>query len=381
MRIKRGLLLAMFVCSFARGVDLEEELGTRGIGLVPQILNRVDVLKKEVRQSDAVFGKIFLSNVGSYTLLENLVADIEITGTNVLLDLSGKSLVGCISISGSGVVVKNGAVAPLPPYMTSSHSNAAITVHEGSANVLLKLCHIVCSDSVLTGTLFDLVLSDTVNITYEQVGTGTVFDSMPGRSGIEVRGDIVNVFDCSVIPGSSATTTTTHAESGGHGIILSGAAHKVRVKDCITLTGNGGNATDGNGGDAGTGIYVKDSANHIEITQCTIFETGDGGNGSVAGGNGGHGVHIESTAEDIGLHACRIRNTGNGGSPGGLGGKAILDEVTTAGKHSIIFSNFAHNISNAVKFDLQGGGTEDGISSPNPPDGTVLNSFANIYVS
>lgn len=380
MRMKLGLI-ALAISQIASGMDEDMLLVTRGFGLVPRILSRVDVLKKEIKNSDAVLGKITLSEIGSYTPLENLVADIEITGTNVLLDLAGRSVIGTINISGSGVVVKNGAVAPLAPHVLSNGSNAAIKVGPTAANVLLKVCHVVCADSVLTGTLYDVVLSDTTNITYSLVGTGTVFDSMPGRSGIEVQGYIVNVFDCSTIPGASAATTTTNADTGGHGIVLSGTANKVRVKDCITISGKGGDAADGVGGNAGNGIYIKDNASHVEITQSTIFETGAGGDGSTTGGNGGNGIQIDSTASDVEVHNCRIRNTGAGGSPGGAGGKAILDSVTTAGNYSMIFCNFAHNIANAVKFDLQGGGTEDGISSPNPPDGTVLNPYANVYVS
>lgn len=379
-RAMRILICVLAVLFSATVIGMEDELITRGFGLIPEIIQKVDVLKKGLSSSDIVDGTITLASVGGYCPLSNLVADIEITGTNVTLDLAGRSIIGTITISGSAVVVKNGAVTSIAP-LNSDKAGAAITVHANAANVLVKRCHIVCADSILTGTVFDLVLSDTVTETYELVGTGTVFDSMPGRSGIEVSGQIVNVFDCSVIPGASASTTTTHAEDGGHAIILSGSANKVRVLDCIMITGDGGDAADGNGGNAGYGIYVKDTATHAEICHCTVFETGAGGDGSSSGGSGGHGIRIESTAVDIGVHHCRIRNTGLGGSPGGAAGKAILDSVTTSGAYSIVFSNFAHNIANTIKYDLRSTGTEEGIASPNPPDGTVLNSLANIYIS
>ena len=377
MRIVVCVVAALFS---ATAIGMEDELIMRGFGLVPQIIQRIDVLNKGLSSSDIKDGKITLTSVGGYSPLSNLVADIEITGTNVTLDLAGRCIIGTITISGSAVVVKKGVVAPRAP-LNSDKAGAAITVHANAENVLVKRCHIMCADSVLTGTLFDLVLSDTVNNIYELVGTGTVFDSMPGRSGIEVSGQIVNVFDCSIVPGASPSTTTTHADDGGHAIILSGSADKVRVLDCIMITGDGGDATDGDGGNGGNGIYVKDTATHAEISHCTIFGTGAGGDGSRNGGNGGHGIRIESTAIDIGIHNCRIRNTGLGGSSGGIGGKAVLDAVATAGAYSMVFSNFAHNIANTIKYDLRATGTEEGIVSPNPPDGTVLNSFANVYVS
>ena len=377
MRMKLGLLM-LGISAIAIGMD-EAELVTRGFGLVPQILQRVDVLKKQISSSDAVFGKLTLNTVGTYSPLTNLVADIVITGTNVTLDLAGRSLVGSVTISGSAIVVKNGAITPRAPF-NRDNTEAAITVHQNATNVLIKRCHVQCTDSILTGSIFEIVLTDTTNIVYEQIITGSVFESMPGRSGIEVSGNVVSVFDCSIVPGASASTSTINAEAGGHGVLLSGNANKVRVLDCIMISGDGGDAASGEGGDAGNGIYVKDTVNHAEISRCTLFGTGAGGDGSSAGGDGGHGVRIESTTDDIGVHDCRIRNTGVAGSPSGTAGKAVLDEVTTAGKYSMVFSNFAHNIANAVKFDLRGTGTEGGISTPNPPDGTVLNPFANVYV-
>ncbi len=351
------------------------------IGLIPQIIDKIGVLEKGMTQSDVVDGKITLSTTGSFIPLSNLVADIVITGTNVTLNLDGRTVIGSIDVSGSIVIIKNGAVYAPTPVNLDFANTPAVYVRDGATNVLLKHFHVECADSVLTGTLFDLVPTDTTLTAYELVGTGTVFDAVPGRTAIDVQGKVVSLFDCSVSSGSAANSTNADASDGGHAIVVRGNANKVRLRDCIMITGNGGNSATGAAGNGGNGISIADTANHIELDDCTVFETGYGGNGVTIGGNGGHGIEISSTAIDAGVHDCRIRNTGAGGSPNGLGGKAILDAVTTAGAYSMVFSNFAHNISNEIKFDLRGTGTEEGIASPNPPDGTVLNPYANVFVS
>lgn len=358
----------------------------RGFGLVPQIIQTIDVLDTGLRQTDVVqlptevHGKITLSSVGSYKPLTNLVTDIEITGTNVTLDLGGRTIVGTIDISGSVVVVKNGAVLAPTPLNVELANKPAVRVQDGAQSVLLKHFHVECYDSSLTGTVYELVMTDTVEETYSLIGTGTVMDNVPGRTAIEVLGKVVSLFDCSISSGSAAHSTDADAADGGHAIVVGGNANKVRLRDCIMITGNGGDSSSGAASNGGSGIQIKETANHIELDDCTVFETGAGGDGSTAGGNGGNGIQIASTAIDIGVRGCRIRNTGAGGSPGGLGGKAIVDAVTTAGAYSIVFRNFAHNIANTIKFDLRGTGTEEGIASPNPPNGTSLNPFANVYV-
>ena len=47
---------------------------------------------------------------------------------------------------------------------------------------------------------------------------------MVSITGVEVSGQIVNVFDCSVVPGAGANTTAANAQDGGHAIVLSGNA-------------------------------------------------------------------------------------------------------------------------------------------------------------
>ena len=98
-------------------------------------------------------------------------------------------------------------------------------------------------------------------------------------------------------------------------------------------------------------------------------------------------MYVESNADDTELRMCRISGTGAGGGGGtaGVPGKAVFDLVTTSANLSAILSNFAHNISNPTKFDIQApslaGGPETGVMTPNPPTSTVINSFANVYSS
>lgn len=386
--MKQYVLMALIAIAPVQALsDLElfEAMGVTDqeitrIGLIPQIIEKIGVLNKGLSQSDVVDGQIILDSVGSYVPLTNLVADIVITGTNVTLNLDGRSVIGTLDISGSIVVIKNGAFYAPTPLNVDSANTPAVFVAPGANSVLLKHFHVECADSQLTGTLFELVPTDTTLSEYELVGTGTVFDAVSGRDGIAVCGKVVSLFDCSISSGSAAHSDESNAADGGHAIMIGDIANKVRVKECTIITGNGGNSNSGAGGNGGNGIFVKDTANHIEVDSCTVFETGVGGDG-ITGGDGGHGISIESSAVDVGVHGCRIRNTGAGGSPGGGGGKAVLDMVTTAGAQSIIFGNFAHNIANPLKFDLRGLGIEQGIKSPNPPDGTVLNSYANVFVS
>ena len=335
---------------------------TRGLALVPKIKAKTDTLKIGLDQNNSIDGVITIGDTGSYCINDNIVSDIVITGTNVLIDINGKSIVGTIHTSASASVIKNGAIVPLAPRTAAQAATPAIFVHKNAKNVLIKRCHIECYDSSLSDTTIEAT-------------------ALAGRSGIEVQGDTVNIYDCSLVAGSAADTTQANAQDGGTAIILSGSASQIRILDCIMLTGNGGTATNDDGGNGGHGIHVKDTVSHVEIAECTIFGTGHGGDGDSTGGDGGHGIQIDSTAVDVGVHHSRIRNTGAGGSPSGVGGKAVLDSVTTSGAVSVLFSNFAHNISNAIKFDLAGTGTEKGILSPNPPTGVVINSFANVYVS
>ncbi len=60
---------------------------------------------------------------------------------------------------------------------------------------------------------------------------------------------------------------------------------------------------------------------------------------------------------------------------------AIDDNVIITADFSLIYSNFAHNIANTIKYDLQAMGVESGVALPNPPTATVINPYANVYAS
>ncbi len=370
MRAKIGLWLVVLAigCGQLHGEDIfdesddVQELILRGQGLINRIKEKTDTLKIRLSQDDVIEGKITLNDTGSYILLDNIISDIEINGVNISLDLSGKSVIGTLKITGNATVVEHGAFVELPPLLAEVAAVPAIHITNTAQNVVLRHCFIKCNDSIsVTG------------------------DPVAGRNAVEVAGRVVKIFDCSILAGASASltdtlsmNTTATAADGGTCIVLSGSAEKVRVIDCVMASGNAGSSLYGDGGNGGHGISIKDTVSHVEIRNCTVFQTGSGG---TPNGSGGHGVIIASDVIDAVVYDCHIRNTGNGAAPGGVGGKAVQDAVTTAGSVSILYRNFAHNIANALKFDVQGTGVEKGILSPNPPDATVINPFANVYVS
>ena len=130
-----------------------------------------------------------------------------------------------------------------------------------------------------------------------------------------------------------------------------------------------------------------EAATDVEIDGCIIMATGVGGDGDTSRGDGGNGIRVISSCVDVAIHDCIIRNTGDRGgglAPGGVAGKAIFDSVTTVGSLSVFLRNFAHNIANALKYDFQGGGIENGTLVTNPPDNTFRsekNQFTNAYMS
>lgn len=354
----------LFNLSQSKFTELYEFI-TRG-GVVFDILDKTnaiktktDTLKISLSQDlvDPISNSIILDTTGTYILVDNIFADFAITGTNVTLDLAGKSIIGTVNVSGSTTIIKNGAIVALPPFTPAYATAAALTIGATGTMVRVKECHINCFSSVQVIPGFDQVI--------------------PGRNAIEISGAVVDIVSCSIGAGTSASTTTTTAGDGGTAILIDGLANKVRIFDCIMVSGNGGTAAVGNGGNGGHGIHIKDNASLIEIRDCSIFEMGNGG---TPNGNGGHGILIESGVLGVGVYGCTIRNTGIGDGAG-VGGKAIWDMVTDPTGHSIIYRNVAYYIANSLKFDLQGAGIEKGVSSPTPPDGTVLNPLANIYFS
>lgn len=370
------LLFGIFFLSFFSLVrsedlfaDLENDIGdmlsmeetTRRFAFIPKIKQRTDTLKIAIGQTDVTDGKIVLSKTAAYCPHDlNITADIEITGTNIMLDFAGRSLFGKITVSGDSALIKNCVIVALPATSLEDAQTAALTIHANTRGTSIKKCHVECIDSVLSTTFIP---------------------SVPGRSGIEICGSIVSVYDCSIIAGASTNSSSTNSDDGGCGIVVSGTANKVRIRDCILKSGNAGNSTNGNGGNGGYGIYLKDTVSEIEIEACTVFSTGNGGNGSVSGGNGGDGIRIESGAADVEVHHCKIRNTGAGGSPGGAGGKAIDDDIVLVGSEAICHTNFAQRISNTIKFDLLGTNLEQGVLLPNPISGIPVHQYANVYMS
>jgi hypothetical protein len=63
-----------------------------------------------------------------------------------------------------------------------------------------------------------------------------------------------------------------------------------------------------------------------------------------------------------------------------VGGKAVDDDVVAGANASKIYANFAHDISNATKFDVQASGAESGFGLSNPPSSTAVSVYANVFI-
>ncbi len=314
--------------------------------------------------ADIVGGEIKILSSGSYCLSEDVTAIISIRADFVSLDLNNRTITGSLfsTSDADDFVVHDGII--LSPAPTTPNVNA-LTVLSTSDRVLLKNLTIWCADAAGT--------------------------AIPGRHGIRIDGDDTTVENCTVTSGgaSDGDGSTTTGADGGFGIRALGAAANTVIRNCIIVAGNGGSApgAGGTGGLGGSGIFcLGTDLPGLEIEGCIILKTGDGGDGdagSGTGGAGGEGIWIVSTCADVSVHDCTIRNTGSGGAGNtpGAAGRAIHDDVGAGANQSIIYRNFAHNIANAVKFDLQASGVEKGVNITNPPTGTVVNPFANVYVS
>ncbi len=293
--------------------------------------------------ADKVGPNIDLAIGGNYTLAEVLTSDVTITAGCVTLDLNDLCLTGTILISSDNATIKNGTLEP------SDGAGAGISVTSASDRTRVSNLTIRCESGVPSGG--------------------------PGKDGIEIAGNDWIVENCTIISGDSGG-----ANRGGHGISLLAAANNILIRNCLISTGFGGDSA--TAGDGGNGVNVNGSTD-VEIADCTIFKTGDGGDGASAEGDGGKGIFIDSTSTDVSVHNCIIRNTGaagTGGPSSGVGGKAIDDDVAAGAAASIIFGNFAHNIANAIRFDLQASGGEDGFSLSNPPSSTAVSVYANVYI-
>ena len=323
-----------------------------------------------------VNGTISLSVSGYYCLSQDLTTDISITNTCIVLDLNSRALTGSIYITTSDdVIVKNGFVTP-PTYAPSSNvaPPAAVNVYNSSVRTTISGLNIVCANS----------------------STDPASDGIAGRTGIYIEGIDTIVRDCYIVAGSgSPSTNATPGGNGGNGIELSSTATAVRpiITNCVIYaTGNGGSGSSGapssSGGNGGFGIKVGNSLN-ASIQSVTVFSTGNGGNGFGAGhtaGNGGHAIEVLATAIGTEVLNCILRNTGtvgtaSSGATAGLNGKAVDDHVTVTANLSKVFSNFAHDIASATKFDLQASGFERGTLIPNPPGQSVFNILANVFTS
>ncbi len=303
-------------------------------------------------------GTLTISSAGCYCLSTDITADVTITASCVCLDLGGHCLNGTVTMSSADdIVVKNGFInAPAPTL-----SNAAVTINSTVNGAMVENIMITCND--------------------------TTISSFQGRTGITTSGNDVQILTCTIKAGSASSTASSGSGfAGGDGISVQNDANRTLIKDCVIVaTGNGSSSTNSTGGRAGHGISLTGTAAFTEIINCIVFSTGNGGNGTTPanGGAGGHGVDIASTVIDSSVRNCTFRNTGSGGTgaTAGTNGRAVNDAQVTAGNLSMIFSNFAHNIANSVKYNIQNTGLESGVLTPNPPTSTVINPLANVYAS
>ncbi len=322
---------------------------------IESTLSALNICKPTILSSSDVSGGIIvLSTAGSYCVSEDLTASVTISGSSIFLDLNDRVMTGILTIDGiDDARVLNGTIAPPAP---TSAPVAGITIDEFSERAVIKNVTVQCADSATSG--------------------------VAGRDGISIDGDNAQIIGCTIRSGSGASSA-----DGGDAILTGTNANDMVIMDCLIESGDGGDSTTASGGDSGYGIHVNESTD-MEIVRCIIFKTGNGGSStftSADGGDGGDGIFIAPGSTDIAVRSCIVRNTGSGGTGGvggssGENGKAIDDEVTTGVSESLVFGNFAHNIANAVNFDLQGSGVEKGVNSPNPPTSPVVNSFANVYM-
>lgn len=317
-----------------------------------------------VTAANIVAGVITLTASGNYCLAQDVTADIVINGDCISFDLNNRCVTGTITISSDDVELFSGNVKPASPTTAPAAATPALTIASSAARVTVSTLVIENADSGGTG--------------------------INGRNGAEIDGDDIIFRNSTVLAGSASPGTTGGA--GGAGITIGTTANNVIINNILIASGNGGNSTANAvaGGNAGDGIDVLGAATETEVNNCTILSTGHGGNGTGTGnpngGNGGNGIFIASTAIDTVVRGCTIRNTGTGGLPNGTGtngidGKAALDLVVIVANLSFFYQNFAHNIANSIKFDLQGTGLEQGVAIANPPTATVVNPYANVFIS
>ncbi len=311
-----------------------------------------------VSSADIAAGTITLSTPGSYCLTEDVTANVTISGDCISFDLNNHCVTGVFSITSDDIELRNGRITPPAPTTAPA---AAITISASSDRAKIDDILIICADTATSGVV--------------------------GRAGIEVHSNDTQVFNTTIKSGNGGDSGSVAGSDGGNGFFIEASANNAVIKHCIVSTGDGGTTTVGAlaGGDGGNGFSIESDATETEITDCTVLFTGNGGNGGASGtgGDGGHCVFIASTALDTVARNCTLRNTGAGGtgSTPGTNGRAVEDLVVIVANLSMVYSNFAHNIGNSVRYNLQAAGAEQGIAIANPPTATVVNSFANVFVS
>ena len=310
----------------------------------------------ELSQATVVGGTLSISTSGSYCLKEDITSDVAIAVSRVQLDMNGRSITGTMIVGASCkyIVVKNGFVTP--PQASASGTNG-IAILAGSSQIFLENVVVTCAVSS---------------------------SGMSGCNALAIAGQDVQITTCTVGGGPAGLG----GGIGGHGVVMSSGARLVTIQNCTIFSGNGGEGSGGVGGNGGNGIDMRGPLSTIEIDRCILFSTGTGGRGAATfdGGDGGHGVFIDSSCQRVAVHNCTIRDTGLGGDPGsggaaGAGGKAIADAVPAGGSASKVYANFAHDIANAIMYDLQGiTDTEAGSPLSNPPANTPVSVYANVFI-
>jgi parallel beta-helix repeat protein len=302
---------------------------------------------------------IVLSSSGNYCLGADIAAQMIISTTGVSLNLNGHCFMGTMTVQNAQyVIIENGTIeapAVMPGVPSTLNPSGAITIASSAQNIIVR------------------------NV---RINTGSGTTTTDGvRPGIITAGQAVTIRNCVIETGNGFTNATP--TSAAIGIRVDGSSSQVIIRDCTIFTGQGGDNATTTTANGGNGIEVLSGANSVEILNCFVETTGRGGNATVpvGGSSGGHGIQIDSGAVGVAVTNCVIRNTGAAGtgtsSSNGLAGRAVNDLVTTLS--SQVFSNFAHDIANATKFDLQATNIESGIKTPNPPTAAPINPFANVF--
>jgi len=363
---------------------------------------------------DVSGGSITLSTPGNYCLSEDITSNITISTACVSLDLNDRCLTGRVTIIDDEATIKNGTILPTaaggaPGIIVASTSdrtciaNVVIKAEDGAgiaginvagADWIIEGCTINSGSGATNGAGgnaielsidADRILIRNCTITTGAGGASSGSAGGNGGTGISISGsNTVVVEDCTIFETGvgGVGDGLNNGGDGGIGINATAGCIFISIVRCtVQSTGNGANGTSAIGGDGGHGIKVDGSNQQVSIGSCLIQNLGSGGNGNT-GGDGGHGVFIEgNTCEDTKVRNCDISNTGSAGSgESPIAGMAVRDEVTTAANVSLVVGNFAHNISNSIRYYLQDVNSEAGFDLSNPPTSTAVSVYANVFI-